>query len=133
MDMTPEFILLAATLVLALIQIGAAGAARTAELGAKWNAGPRDGESPPPGLLAGRLLRAQANLFETLPLFIGAVIMAHIAGKDGTTLTFLGTHLYFFGRLIYVPLYAFGIPVVRSLCWLVATAGLVMVIAALFV
>ena len=133
MDMTPEFILLAATLVLALIQIGAAGAARTAELGAKWNAGPRDGESPPPGPLAGRLLRAQANLFETLPLFIGAVIMAHIAGKDGTTLTFLGTHLYFFGRLIYVPLYAFGIPVVRSLCWLVATAGLVMVIAALFV
>lgn len=39
MDMTPEFILLAFTLILALVQIGAAGAARTAELGAKWNAG----------------------------------------------------------------------------------------------
>jgi uncharacterized MAPEG superfamily protein len=133
MDMTPEFILLAFTLVLALVQIGAAGVARTAELGAKWNAGPRDGESPPPGKLAGRLMRAQSNLFETLPLFIGAVLMAHIAGKDGTTLTFLGTHLYFFGRLFYVPLYAFGIPFVRSLVWLTATAGLVMVIVALFV
>jgi uncharacterized MAPEG superfamily protein len=132
MDMTPEFILLAFTLILALVQIGAAGAARTAELGAKWNAGPRDGENPPPGKLAGRLMRAQTNLFETLPLFIGAVIMAHIAGKDGTSLTFLGTHLYFFGRLIYVPLYAFGVPVVRSLVWLTATAGLVMVIVALF-
>ena len=48
-------------------------------------------------------------------------------------LTFIGTHLYFFGRLIYLPLYAFGIPYVRSLVWLVALAGMVMVIAALFV
>ena len=133
MDMTPEFIVLACALILALVQIGAAGAARTAELGAKWNAGARDGDAPPPGPLAGRLMRAQANLFETLPLFIGAVLMAHVAGKDGGTLTLVGTHLYFFGRLIYLPLYALGIPVVRSLVWLAATAGLVMVIAALFV
>ena len=131
MDMTPEFILLALTLILALVQIGAAGMARTAELGGKWNAGPRDGEVPPPGRLAGRLMRAQANLFETLPLFAAAVIMAHIAGKDGT-LTAVGAHLYFFGRLIYLPLYAFGVPYVRSLVWLVAAGGLVMVIAALF-
>ena len=131
MDMTPEFILLALTLILALVQIGAAGMARTAELGGKWNAGPRDGEVPPPGRLAGRLMRAQANLFETLPLFAAAVIMAHIAGKDGT-LTSVGAHLYFFGRLIYLPLYAFGVPYIRSLVWLAAAAGLVMVIAALF-
>ena len=131
MDMTPEFILLALTLILALVQIGAAGMARTAELGGKWNAGPRDGEVPPPGRLAGRLMRAQANLFETLPLFAAAVIMAHIAGKDGA-LTAVGAHLYFFGRLIYLPLYAFGVPYIRSLVWLVAAGGLVMVIAALF-
>ena len=133
MDMTPEFIMLAFTLILAIIQIGWAASARTAELGLKWNAGARDGEAPPPGKLAGRLIRAQANLFETLPIFAAAVIMAHIAGKDGTMLTLVGTHLYFFGRLIYLPLYAFGIPYVRSLVWLVALAGLVMVIAALFV
>jgi uncharacterized MAPEG superfamily protein len=132
MDMTPEFIMLAFTLILALVQIVAAGAARTAELGGKWNAGPRDGEGPPPGKMAGRLMRAQANLFETLPIFAAAVIMAHIAGKDGQ-LTFVGAHLYFFGRLIYLPLYAFGVPYIRTLVWLIATAGLVMVIAALFV
>ena len=131
MDMTPEFILLALTLILALVQIGAAGMARTAELGGKWNAGPRDGEVPPPGRLAGRLMRAQANLFETLPLFAAAVIMAHIAGKDGT-LTALGAHLYFFGRLVYLPLYAFGVPYIRSLVWLIAAGGLLLVIAALF-
>lgn len=132
MDMSPEFILAAFTLVLAIIQIGAAGMARTAELGAKWNAGPRDGENPPPGKLAGRLIRAQANLFETLPIFIGAVVIASIEGKFGV-LTFWGTHLYFFARLIYVPLYAFGVPYIRSLVWLVGLVGLLMIIAALFV
>ncbi len=133
MDMTPEFIMLAFTLILAIIQIGWAGAVRTGELGLKWNAGPRDGEATPPGKLAGRLIRAQANLFETLPLFAAAVIMAQIWGKDGVMLTLVGTHLYFFGRLVYLPLYALGIPYVRTLAWLVAFAGLVMVIVALFV
>ena len=132
MDMTPEFIMLAFTLVLAIVQIGWAASARTAELGLKWNAGARDGETPPPGKLAGRLIRAQANLFETLPIFAAAVIMAHIAGKDGQ-LTFIGAHLYFFGRLIYLPLYALGTPYVRTLAWLAALAGLVTVLVALFV
>ena len=132
MDMTPEFIVLAFVLILAIVQIGWAASARTAELGLKWNAGPRDGETSPPGKLAGRLIRAQANLFETLPIFAAAVIMAHIAGKDGQ-LTFIGAHLYFFGRLIYLPLYALGLPFIRSLVWLVAFAGMLMVLAALFV
>lgn len=131
MEMTPEFTFLALTLILALVQIGAAGMARTAELGAKWNAGPRDEATPPPGRLAGRLMRAQANLFETLPLFAAAVIMAEIAGKTGT-LTLWGAGLYFAARLVYLPLYALGVAYVRSLVWLVAAAGLVMVIAALF-
>ena len=132
MDMTPEFILLALTLILALVQIGAAGAARTAELGGRWNAGPRDAEVPPPGRLAGRLMRAQSNLFETLPLFAAAVIMAEVAGKTGA-LTLWGAGLYFAARVVYVPLYAFGTPYVRTLAWLVAFAGLLMVLAALFV
>ncbi len=132
MDMSPEFILVAFSLILAIVQIGAAGMARTAELGAKWNAGPRDGDAPPPGKLAGRLMRAQANLFETLPLFIGAVVVASIEGKFGV-LTFWGAHLYVFARVIYLPLYAFGVPYIRSLVWLIGLAGLVMIIAALFV
>jgi uncharacterized MAPEG superfamily protein len=133
MDMTPELIVLAFVLILAIVQIGWAASARTAELGLKWNAGARDGEVPPPGRLAGRLIRAQANLFETLPIFAAAVIMAHVAGKDGGPLTLWGTHLYLFGRVIYLPLYAFGVAYVRSLVWGVSFAGLLMIIAALFV
>ena len=133
MDMTPEFIVLAFVLILALVQILLAAAARTAELGVKWNAGPRDAEVRPPGKMAGRLIRAQANLFETLPIFAAAVIMAHVAGKDGGPLTLWGTHLYLFGRVIYLPLYAFGVAYVRSLVWVASLVGLLMVLAALFV
>ncbi|MES2834418.1 MAG: MAPEG family protein [Pseudomonadota bacterium] len=133
MDMPIEMQVLAFTLILALVQIGWAAAARTGELGLKWNAGPRDGETPPPGKLAGRLIRAQANLFETLPIFAAAVIMAQITDKDGVMLTLVGTHLYLFGRLIYLPLYALGVSYLRSLAWIASLAGLVMVIAALFV
>ena len=129
MDMTPEFIVLAFVLILAIVQIGWAASVRTAELGIKWNAGARDGEAPPPGKLAGRLTRAQANLFETLPIFAAAVIMAHVAGKDGGPLTLWGTHLYLFGRVIYLPLYAFGVAYVRSLAWGVAFVGMLMVLA----
>ncbi|CAN5406703.1 MAPEG family protein [soil metagenome] len=132
MDMTPEFVVLAFTLILAILQIAAAAIARTAELGTAWNAGPRDGEQPAPGKLAGRLLRAQANLFETLPIFAAAVIMAHVAGKDGVALTLWGTHLYLFARVVYVPLYAFGVTGLRSMAFLASLAGLIMVIWALF-
>jgi len=127
-----ELYLLGATLVLALVQVLLTAHLRTRQYGIEWNAGPRDEAMPPLNPLAGRMLRAQENLYETLPLFVGAVLAAAVAGRLGL-LTALGTHLYFFGRLIYVPLYAIGIPVVRSLVWLVATAGLVLVIAGLLI
>ena len=78
---------------------------------------------------AGRLQRAQKNLFETLPLFIAAVLIAHLGGRDGA-LTGWGVALYFWARVVYLPLYAFGIPYVRSLVWLVSLAGLILVIVA---
>ena len=126
-----ELHLLGATLILALVQILLTTHLRTRQYGTKWNAGPRDEAMPPLNPLAGRMLRAQQNLFETLPLFIGAVLAAAVAGRLGM-LTSIGAHLYFFGRLAYVPLYAIGVPYVRSLVWVAATVGLVLVIVGLF-
>ena len=130
--MNTELTYLAATLVLAVVYILWADVARTGQYGLKWNTSARDGEMPPLKPMGARLLRAQANLFETLPLFIAAILIAHVAGKEGT-LTHWGAILYFWARLIYLPLYAFGVPQVRSLVWLVSFAGLLMTIAALFV
>jgi uncharacterized MAPEG superfamily protein len=128
--MTTELTLLAWTLVLALVQIMLPAMSRTRDFGPAWNAGPRDRDPGKVSPVTGRLLRAQANLFETLPLFAAAVLIAHVAGKEGP-LTHWGAMLYFWGRVIYLPLYAAGVPYIRSLVWVASVAGLVMVIAAI--
>ncbi len=125
--MTPMLQILGWTIVLAIVQIFLAAGARTKQYGMKWNASPRDEDMPPPGKMAGRLGRAQANLFETLPLFIGAVLIAHVAGVDPVMPT-LGAQLYLGARIAYVPLYAFGVPYVRGLAFVVGLAGLVMIL-----
>ncbi len=129
--MTYPFLWLGLTLVLAMVYIFAAASARTSRFGAKWNAGPRDEDMGDPGVLAGRLERAQANLFETLPLVIGAVLMAHLAKADEQQTT-LGIQMYFFSRLVYLPLYALGVPFLRTLAWLVGLIGFFIVLYAVF-
>ena len=79
------------------------------------------------GRLTGRMGRAQRNLFETLPLFAAAVLIAHTAGRENE-LTWWGAMLYFWARVAYLPLYALGIPYVRSLIWLVGLAGIILII-----
>jgi len=128
---TPELTMLAATLVLAFVLLFLPAAGRTMANGIEWNAGARDGLPARPGIITQRLERAQANMWETLPLFIGAVLIAHVTGEDGP-LTFWGTQAFFWARLVYIPLYAFGVPFVRSIVWLIAMGGLVAVFAALF-
>jgi uncharacterized MAPEG superfamily protein len=127
--MTDELTLLAWTLVLALVQIMLPATLRTRETGTAYNVGPRDTPGPAVGALTGRAQRAQQNLFETLPLFVAAVLIAHLAGREGA-LTLWGARLYLAGRLIYVPLYLMGIPGVRTAAWMLATTGLVMVLLA---
>ena len=130
--MTVELTYLALTLLLAVVQIFLPSTGRTLQYGARWNAGPRDEAVPPPGAINGRLERAQSNLYETLPLFIGAVLIAHVAGEDGF-LTYWGATLYFWARVVYVPLYAFGVTGLRSLAFLISLIGLLMVVASLFI
>lgn len=125
--MTTELTLLAWTLVLAFVQILLFDVARTRQYGLSWNTGPRDEAMPPLSPTAERLRRAQDNLFETLPLFIGAVLISHFAGRDSRW-TAIGAQIYFWGRVAYVPLYAFGVRQVRSLVWLISTAGLAIIL-----
>ena len=128
---SPELTMLAATLVLAFVSIFPPAHGRTKANGLKWNAGPRDVTPNAPDVVTERLARAQANLMETLPLFIGAVLIAVVADKTGP-LTFWGAQLFFWARLAYIPLYAAGVPYVRGVVWMAAMLGFLAVIAALF-
>jgi len=129
--MSSELMFLAWTLVLALVQILLTAQMRTLEVGTRYMPGPRDVPSPVPvGIVTGRLARAQKNLFETLPIFIGAVLATQIAGIHNS-FTYWGALLYFAARVIYVPLYAFGISYLRTLVWLVGLTGIILLLVSL--
>jgi len=125
--MTTELTVLAWGCVLALVHIFATAQVRTRQYGTKWNMGARDEALPPALPLVGRFERAQANFFETFPLLIAAVLIVSAAGLTSKT-TALGAWLWLGARIVYLPLYAFGIPVVRSLAWGVSLVGLVMIL-----
>lgn len=121
-----ELVVLTWGCIFGLVHIIVATQAKTRQYGSKWNTGARDEELPPPNPVVGRLMRAQANFFETFPIFIAAVILARTAGTNDTTA--LGAWLWLGGRVVYLPLYAFGVPLVRSLAWMVSLVGIVMVL-----
>lgn len=127
--MTLDLTLLAWAAVLGLVQLGGAALAKRQQEPPGWQAGPRDEPAPSYTGLAGRLSRAQGNFMESFPMFAAAILVCHAAGRGGA-LSAWGAQLYLGGRVLYVPLYAFGVPYVRTLAWLVATAGLALVLVA---
>ena len=127
-----ELQLLVAAVIVGLVQIGWAAAAGAG--GARdfaYLSGPRD-EVRPAGTVAGRLDRALRNFLETFPLFAAALLACLAAGKVGGTLTVYGAWAYVVARAVYVPLYALGVPLLRTLVWAVSLVGIIMVIVAFF-
>jgi uncharacterized MAPEG superfamily protein len=126
-----ELKLLMAAVIIGLVQIvWAATAGSGGERNAAWLLGPRD-EPKPVGVVAGRLNRALGNFLETFPLFAVALLACDFAGKFGP-LTYWGAILYVVGRALFVPIYASGLAVVRTLVWTASMVGIVMVIVAFF-
>lgn len=64
---------------------------------------------------------AQANSFEALPFFIGAVIIAHQLGAHQARLDILA-FIYIVLRLLYIMMYVAGLPGMRSAVWTLALA-----------
>ena len=129
--MTIELKMLIWSIALGLVQIALAATLITLQRGLKWNAGPRDGIAPPLNPIAGRLDRASRNFLETFAFFAAAVLAVLLTQKADAQ-TALGAQLYFWARLVYLPLYAAGVPYLRTLVWAVSIAGLLMVLAGLF-
>jgi uncharacterized MAPEG superfamily protein len=127
-----ELALLGVALILAIVQIFLPASMRQRQYGPEWALGARDETMPAPSPVAARLQRAHGNLMETLPLFAAAVLAATVAGRLGT-LTLVGSHLYVWGRVLYVPIYAAGTRGIRTIVFLASTIGLLAVIAGLFV
>jgi uncharacterized MAPEG superfamily protein len=129
--MTTELCMLMWSVVLGLILVAIAATCSVGQRGLGWAASPRDEVKPPLSGIGGRLDRARANFLETFPLFVAVVLAAHLLQRHDN-MTVLGAQLYFWARLVYVPVYAAGIPYLRTLVWAVSIVGIVLLLVALF-
>ncbi len=126
-----ELTMLAWAIALGLVQLLLTGALVTRQRGVKWNAGNRDGVAAPATGVAARMERATRNFMETFPFFAAAAL-AVIATQRGSDDTALGAQMYVWARLVYVPVYAIGIPYLRTAVWAVGFWGMFKVLSALF-
>ena len=125
-----ELQMLTAAIVLGFVHLIAASHAASLQRGYRWTAGARDETLPPLTGVAGRLARASANFAETFPYFAALVLAVEVTGQRDAY-SYWGVVLYVGARIAYLPLYAFGVFLVRSLVWNVATAGIVLLLVAL--
>jgi uncharacterized MAPEG superfamily protein len=77
----------------------------------------------PDSLLLGRLTRALRNLNETLPFFLGIVLILAVAGVS-TPVTRIAAVVFVAARILYLPLYALGVPNLRGLVWTISFVAL---------
>lgn len=128
---TIEMRMLWLSIALGLVQLLLAVLFSLSARGLPWGAGARDEPAPPLGKVGGRIERAFKNFLETFVFFAAAVLMANAMGRN-TPMSALGAEIYFWSRLAYLPVYAAGIPFVRTLLWIVSLIGIGMVMRGIF-
>ena len=121
-------------LIAALLPMGCAWLAKSGGLGKSRKDGGFDNHDPRAWRARqtdwrARANAAQANSFEALPFFIGAVIIAHLLGAGQTLLDMLAL-LFVLLRIFYVMMYVADMPTARSAVW---AAGFLVNVAILFI
>jgi uncharacterized MAPEG superfamily protein len=82
-------------------------------------------DNPPEmSVVAARLDRAKNNMLESLPIFLALALLALIKGGDTSKVAHAAL-VFLIARVVYVPAYVSGIPMLRSVIWLVGVASLV--------
>lgn len=125
--MPVELKILALGSLLLFIHIFTATRFKTAQYGRKWNVGARDETLPAASPITGRTVRAQANFEETFPIAIVALLGVVLADRTSQW-TALGSWIWLGARVVYLPLYVAGVPVIRTIVWTISMIGLTMVL-----
>jgi len=127
--MTTEYQMLLWTVVLGLAQLVIHVLAAIKVRGLGWALGPRDAAMPRLEGVGGRLDRAFYNLLETFPFFAAVVLVAGTMDVH-SALTVWGAQLFFWARVVYIPVYAVGLPVLRTGIWGLSVVGIVLILGA---
>jgi len=126
-----ELQMLCWSVVLGLVQLVIATSLATKDQGLPYNMSARDLQPPSVTPLTARFQRIFRNFRETFVYFAVAVLVVTVLAKNSPG-SALGAQIYFWARVVYIPVYAAGIPVARTLVWAASIVGLVMVLLAAF-
>ena len=124
--MTPELTYLTYAVILLVAHALLQATFSDLSKGLGWALGPQD-EHRDQNVIAARIQRALKNYLETLPAFVALALMLKLTDL-GTSLTATGAALWFWARIAYIPAYASGIPLVRSIAWFASLGGLLLMI-----
>src|ERR1700692_2255724 len=97
------------------------------EFGQPFLFSPPDNPPPAKGVAVGRATRALNNFVENYGAFVAMDLALIATGHTGGW----GAIVWIVARIVYLPLYLVGIPVVRTLCWTISIIGLLMMLARL--
>ncbi len=95
----------------------------TRQLGSDYNAGPRDEQRKVTGV-AGRAERALRNFLETFAAFAALALAHAMMDKGGDQWAGFGAALWFWSRVVYLPLYLAGVRYWRSAVFLLSAVGM---------
>lgn len=126
-----EMVMLGISVILLLAQLFLQSISSALEVGGEYKAGPRDQPMVLEGVVAGRADRAFRNLLETYPAFVALTLALVFTGRNGG-LGALGAQVWLIARILYVPLYLFHVPFLRSLAWFASIFALVAMLIRLF-
>ena len=127
--MTTELAMLIWAIVLGLVHAVVTGQLTVAQHGMAYGLSPRDEKKPLTGIPA-RIERAFANYMQTFPFFAATVLIVQLLNRHNT-MTVIGAEMYVWARLAFIPLYAMGVIGVRTLAYVVAMAGIVVMLLGL--
>jgi uncharacterized MAPEG superfamily protein len=91
--------------------------------------GNRDAVEDCSGLPA-RTERAARNMLENMVLFSALALVASVGGVTDPHVE-LGARIFYWARLVYIPIYMVGIPVARTAVWAISVVGMGMIFAAI--
>jgi uncharacterized MAPEG superfamily protein len=115
------------SIVLWLVHVFLQGGLAQTALSQDYLAGPRDQTLSPKGLFYPRATRALGNYVENFGAFIaadlGLIVTQHTGGWGAT--------VWILARIVYIPLYLFGVKYARTVVWVISIVGLIMMLGRL--
>lgn len=83
---------------------------------------------PAPNAFAARADRAAKNTIEGFILFTAIALVAHASGITSPRIA-QGAEIFFWSRVLYLPIYYVGVPYIRTAVWSVGIVGLAMMVS----